>query len=348
VTLPLTGTGMDGTGSGRATSGLPRTVHVVGNIQLDVLANPVTGLPRPGGDDIIDRIDVRPAGAAGNISLALHALGCQHRLFGLLGDDFAGQLVHTHLAGLGLADDVRVVTGAATGVSIAVEAPDRERAFWTAHGVLEHQTASALGEDCLRADIVMLTGYFTVPAFREAPVQMLSDARDAHAFVLFDTGWDTEDWTGGAREEILSLLPLVDVFLPNEPEALALTRQNDPILAARDLHERCRGWVAVKLGGRGVLVVTPQGDLWQIPAPAVPTVVDTTGAGDSLSAGLLSRLSQGDDVLDSLELGVRVASTVIGRASSNRYPTTAEILPSAGPALRLPDAVALLDGSAGA
>jgi sugar/nucleoside kinase (ribokinase family) len=321
-------------------------VHVVGNIQLDVLANPVTALPEPGGDTVIDRIDVRPAGAAGNVSLALHALDCRHHLFGLLGDDFAGRLVHTHLTRLGLADDVRMIEGESTGVSIAVEAPGRERAFWTAHGVLERQTMSALGDDCLRADLLLITGYFTVPAFREAPGEMLRRARDLGAFVLFDTGWDTDDWAGNGRGEVLALLPMVDVFLPNEAEALALTQRADPAEAAQVLHEHCGGWVAVKLGGRGVLAVSPQGEMWRIPAPEVATVVDTTGAGDSLSAGLLSELAHGGDVLDGLQLGVRVASTAIGRASSDRYPSVGQLLPSAGPAARVPRPDALLDGTA--
>jgi sugar/nucleoside kinase (ribokinase family) len=322
-----------------------RAVNVVGNIQLDVLANPVTALPEPGGDAIIDRIDVRPAGAAGNVSLALHALDCPHRLFGLLGDDFAGRLVHTHLTRLGLADDVRMIEGETTGVSIAVEAPGRERAFWTAHGVLERQTTSALGEDCLRADLVLITGYFTVPAFREAPGEMLRRAHDHGAFVLFDTGWDTDDWAGGGRDEVLALLPMVDVFLPNEAEALALAQRDDPVEAAQVLHEHCGGWVAVKLGDRGVLAVSPQDEMWRIPAPEVATVVDTTGAGDSLSAGLLSGLARGDDVLQGLQLGVRVASTAIGRASADRYPRPEELLPSAGPAARMPRPEALLDGT---
>jgi argininosuccinate lyase len=320
-------------------------VHVVGNIQLDVLANPVRALPEPGGDTVIDRIDIRPAGAAGNVSLALHALGCPHRLFGLLGDDFAGQLVHAHLTKLGLADDVRIVRGAATGVSIALEAPGRERAFWTAHGVLERQTTDALGVDCLRADILLITGYFTVPAFRQSPLQMLRRAREADAFVLFDTGWDTDGWAGAAREEILALLPLVHVFLPNEAEARALTGRSDPAAAALDLHTSCPGWVAVKLGHAGLVTVSPDGELWQIPAPAVPTVVDTTGAGDSLSAGLVSHLAAGHDVLESLELGVRVASTVVGRDSAHRYPNRAEVLPSAGPALRLREVGATADAA---
>ena len=77
--------------AGRHQAGRPMTqaLHIVGNVQLDVLASPVDRLPRPGGDDVIDHIAVRPAGAAGNVSLTLAALGVEHRLFGAVGDDLA-------------------------------------------------------------------------------------------------------------------------------------------------------------------------------------------------------------------------------------------------------------------
>jgi hypothetical protein len=52
------------------------------------------------------------------------------------------------------------------------------------------------------------------------------------------------------------------------------------------------------------------------------------------------------NVLDGLQLGVRVASTAIGRASSDRYPSVGQLLPSAGPAARVPRPDALLDGTA--
>jgi len=54
--------------------------------------------------------------------------------------------------------------------------------------------------------------------------------------------------------------------------------------------------------------------------------IDTTGAGDSLAAGLLASLANGRDVAGALATGVRVASTVVGRDSHRRYPTRQELL----------------------
>jgi sugar/nucleoside kinase (ribokinase family) len=121
------------------------------------------------------------------------------------------------------------------------------------------------------------------------------------------------------------MLAHVDVFLPNESEAFALTGQTDAATAAGALTAHCPGWVVVKLGSRGLLAAGPNGARLTIDAPTVKAI-DTTGAGDSLAAGLLASLADGHDVARALATGVRVASTVVGRASHHRYPTRRELL----------------------
>jgi sugar/nucleoside kinase (ribokinase family) len=306
---------------------MTRTLHVIGNVQMDVLASPVTAMPLPGGDDILDSIAVRPAGAAGNVSLALAALGVPHRLFGAVGDDQAGMWVADELRRLGLGDDLQVVKGQDTGISIALEAPDRERAFLTAHGVLNHYSDEDVPLDAVDAELVLLTGYFSMPGLRGTGTRrLLERARARAATTVFDTGWDPENWTGHGIEEILSLLPLVDVFMPNEPEAAALAGTADMTEAAGFLRQHCPGWVVVKRGEKGVLAVGPNDETVTLAAPQV-LAVDTTGAGDSLAAGMLAEMCDGADVPAALPTGVRVASTVVGRASRNRYPTREELLP---------------------
>jgi len=58
--------------------------------------------------------------------------------------------------------------------------------------------------------------------------------------------------------------------------------------------ERWRDWgavqVIVKLGAAGCLVASASGTQW-VPAVAVATVIDTTGAGDAFNAGFLAARS---------------------------------------------------------
>lgn len=302
-----------------------RTVHVIGNVQLDVLASPVTSLPPAGGDLIVERIEVRPAGAAGNVALALAALQTPHRLFGVLGDDYAGRLVLRELANLNLSADIQVIAGGTTGISIAIEAPERERAFLTAYGVLQSWGPTDVPDDAIDADIVLLTGYFSLPALRGQPtVDLLRFARHRGAISVFDTGWDPEDWRGTAAEEVRSLLPLVDIFLPNEPEALALTGQHDVTAAAEALGTISGGWVIVTRGPHGVLARSPDGVITPLPAPAV-TPLDTTAAGDSFAAGLIAEVATGSDMAAAVRFSVRLSSTVVTRPSRTRYPSRAEL-----------------------
>lgn len=310
-------------------SSMTRSLHVIGNVQLDVLASSVTRLPKPGGDDVIERIAVRPAGAAGNVSLALAALGVEHRLFGAVGDDQAGRWVAEELQRAGVGRDLQVLAGQETGISIALEAPGRERAFLTAHGVLASYTEDALPEDASEADLVLLTGYFSLPGLRGSGTRdLLQRARGRGAVTVFDTGWDPDDWTGDAVREVLQMLPFVDIFLPNEPEALALSGQPNAEQAVESLQEQCDGWIIVKLGEEGVLARGPGGENIRITAPSV-TAIDTTGAGDSLAAGMLAELVDDADMSTALTTGVRVASTVVGRGSRDRYPARHELVPMA-------------------
>ena len=308
---------------------MTRSLHVLGNVQLDVIASPVTRLPDPGGDDVIDHIAVRPAGAAGNVALALAALEVPHRLFGAVGDDQAGRWVADELRRSGLGRDLQVIAGQETGISIALEAPGRERAFLTAHGVLTGYTQDDVPAEATAADILLLTGYFSLPGLRGAgTLEILRRARTRGAVTVFDTGWDPDNWTGEAGREVMAILPSVDIFLPNEPEALALTGDAHPAKAAESLQQACGGWVVVKLGERGLIARGPSGENLQLAAPAV-TAKDTTGAGDSLAAGMLAELVEHDDMSQALATGVRVASTVVGRDSLARYPARDELLPHA-------------------
>ena len=81
-----------------------------------------------------------------------------------------------------------------------------------------------------------------------------------------------------------------------------------------------------KLGPDGCLAIGPDGEVHRVTAPAV-VAQDTTGAGDALNAGLIAGFAQGMPFVKALGLATRVASTVVSRASNDRYPTPEEVLP---------------------
>jgi argininosuccinate lyase len=300
-------------------------VSVIGNVNADIVTRSVTDLPPPGGDLIVDTIELRVGGAAANAALALARLGLIPRLFGAVGDDVVGRFVVERLAAERIDGGVLVLGGQSTGISICLEGPGRDRSFITMRGTLDRFDASMVPPEALASAYVLVCGYFSLRALRGAPaLGLLVQARKAGAKVLLDPDVDPDGWPASSRTEIEDVLPLVDAFLPNEHEARGLTGLDDPLEAGRALQRRSGRWVVVKLGSDGCVAIGPDDRVLRVPAPKVKAL-DTTGAGDSFDAAVIFALSRGEDWPSALSFATRVASAVVARPSEDRHPSLADI-----------------------
>jgi sugar/nucleoside kinase (ribokinase family) len=301
-------------------------ISVIGNVNVDLLVWPVTELPPPGADSLVESIQVRAAGSAGNTALTLARLGHLPHLVGCVGGDHFGQFILQELAAAGIDGGVAVVPDQPTGISIAFEAPGRDRSFLTAPGSLKVFRASMVPSEVLKQDFVLFCGYFSLPAFRGEPtLRLLKRVRAAGGSTFFDCDWDPAGWSRESRQEIAEILPLIDVFLPSEEEAQGLTGIDDPVAAAQALQQISGRRVVAKLGANGCAAFGP-GEDYRVPAPSV-RVSDTTGAGDAFNGGLLYAISCGTKWLGALRFATRLASTVVSRPSESRYPTLEELVP---------------------
>ena len=175
-------------------------------------------------------------------------------------------------------------------------------------------------DDALSCDYLLVCDYFVAPPLREGLArELLQTARDRGARTFFDTAWDPAGFPAQTRAEVRELLPLVDVFLPNEVEARALADgAADAKAAARALQGASGGWVVVKRGADGCVAVGPGPTEFAVPAPAV-SVADTTGAGDAFNAGLVQALAHEVAWPQALEMANRFATTIISRPSDQRH-----------------------------
>ncbi|MGI3782441.1 MAG: carbohydrate kinase family protein, partial [Janthinobacterium lividum] len=184
-----------------------------------------------------------------------------------------------------------------TGLSVILLADDdpaTDRAILTLPGTVPLLRAAHVRDvvEARRPRHVHVASYFLQPALAAELPGLLAWLREQGVSTSLDTNWDPAERWGGLGQ----VLSLVDVFLPNQAEVVAVaaalgTPTEDPVTAAASLAARgCH--VVVKQGARGALSTGPDGVVVHVDAVPVEPL-DSTGAGDSFDAGYVAALVSG-------------------------------------------------------
>jgi pseudouridine kinase len=107
----------------------------------------------------------------------------------------------------------------------------------------------------------------------------------------------------------------VEVVFTNIDEAevlsgMTIATKRDYMRASEEIMKKGVNKVIMTLGDKGIYVATQSGKTEHMISPKV-TPVDVTGAGDSLIAGVLLGLSQGESLSTSCRLGMKAASLTL-------------------------------------
>ncbi|GGD76930.1 2-dehydro-3-deoxygluconokinase [Paenibacillus nasutitermitis] len=234
------------------------------------------------------------AGSETNVAIGLTRLGKQARWIGRLGEDPFGDLVLRTLAGEGLDVGLAVRDSSApTGLFFKEFKGygDPNVYFYRARSAASRLTAADVREEWFAGakhlhvtGITPALGDGTADAIRIA----MNMAREQGLTVSFDPNLRRKLWDEKtARDTLLSLVPLCDLFLPGAEEAEFLLGEMSPDAYGHDFLQMGPSVVALKLGEDGSVGFTGDAIL-RVPGYRVERVVDTVGAGDAFAAGLLS------------------------------------------------------------
>ena len=257
-------------------------ILVIGEVNPDlVLTGDVT--PAFGQTEKIIADAALTIGGSGTIfACGAARLGLRVAYSGVVGDDIFGRFMLASLAERGVdTGGIRVEPALKTGLTVILSHVN-DRAILTYLGAINTLQAGQVDRALLRrARHVHTTSYFLHHALQAELPALLAEARSLGCTVSMDTNWDpTERWAGGLAEA----LSQVDVFLPNEQEALAITDRPTIADALTTLAQNIPT-VVVKRGAAGA--ICQQGQKRIENAGFQVEVVDTTGAGDSFDAGFL-------------------------------------------------------------
>jgi sugar/nucleoside kinase (ribokinase family) len=229
-------------------------------------------------------------------------LGLEVAFIGICGDDVFGHFMLEQMQARRVdISNVIIEPGGQTGLSIILNRAD-DRAILTHSGLIGSLRAEHVTEKMLRqARHLHVASYFLQSALQPGLPGLFSRARAVGLTTSLDTNWDPSgEWRGFDE-----LLPLVDVFLPNENEALAISGASTLEDSLHTLTQKCPA-VAVKRGSHGAYA-SQAGISAATPALAVQ-VVDAVGAGDNFDAGFLYGWLNSWHLEKSLQLAIACGS----------------------------------------
>ena len=291
-------------------------VAVVGSCNLDLVVNvdaiPLVGQTVLGGD--LARI---PGGKGANQAVAASRLGYSASFIGRIGDDDIGKFLKQCLEDDGVDTSFLFETeDVPSGVAMIAVQADGDNSIVVSPGA----NARLIPEDV--ENIPFLDTATVVLTQSEIPIEtVIATGRNASGIFVWNPA--------PAPEEIvpLELLDVVDVLVPNQTELslLAATGPIDSVEKAISAAQTlpCAS-VDVTLGADGAVVIA-NNNAAHVPAPFVRPV-DTTGAGDAFCAALAGGLSQGNDLIASVEQAVRVgAATTLVAGAQSSLPTPEQV-----------------------
>lgn len=301
---------------------MEKTIDCVlcGSCVVDILVRPVSLDVAIGGGRLVqvDPIEVTTGGIVSNAGIAMARLGMNVAAFSYVGDDEWASVIRRKYETERI--DTRYLlthpTEATSTTAVLID-PSGERSFAHCVGAPRSMDGKMYREnlDVFRRSRMTVIGYYSLmPNLEKDLADVLAELRGLGCLTALDAAGD-----GGTMDPLSQILPHLDVYIPSLAEAMHQTGESDP----RKIIETYRncgapGLLGVKLGSEGALLSPKAGEYVQIDCVPLPgPIVDTTGAGDSFYAGVLTGLLKGMDAGAAGRLGAAAgACCVTGMGAS--------------------------------
>lgn len=265
---------------------------IFGLIVADLIAEPIDlrNPPAAGGLQLIRSISLTTGGNVCNTGVAMAKLGMRIAAAGLVGNDVLGQAVLERLRDQGLDTSAvfRTEKAQTSATIVAVESTGERTFFHTAGATtLLDAEAFRLCYSIFQSCAIVQIGYFgLLPGLTPQLPELLAELRKIapHTRIALDTVNPPASW-----EQLVPILPYLDIFAPSRSEAATLSGQTDPAQMVAFFRQHMpRGLIGIKLDAEGCYLDDTRSAVF-VPSYKIQ-VVDTTGAGDTWFGGLLTAL----------------------------------------------------------
>ncbi|MGC5001662.1 ribokinase [Streptomyces sp. NBC_00353] len=288
-------------------------IAVLGSTNMDLVAY-VARAPERGETVTGREFRTIPGGKGANQAIAAARAGADVLMIGAVGDDAYGVRLRAELEHAGVETDLLHTAEGPSGTAHIVVDDTGGNAIVVIPGA--NGTVHTLGPGEMaaiaEADLLLLQLELPLSAVVEG-------ARMAHA-----QGVRTILTPSPVQPLPDELFDTVDLLIPNEHEAAALSGKTEPHAAAEILLRHVPE-VVITLGSKGCLYAARGGETVHFPAPQV-TAVDTTGAGDTFVGALAVALGEGRAVPEALAWASTAAALCVQKpGASTSMPYRSEI-----------------------
>jgi sugar/nucleoside kinase (ribokinase family) len=278
----------------------------IGLTTLDVVARPIDALPDSESTTLVDGIALAPAGTAGGAAYVAAKLGVKTALISAVGDDLAGRLVRLAFDEAGVDTSLlETMAGVPTSTTVlAVDSQGRRPNFHAVGAGGSTGVSEAATRAVQAAKFLHYAGVGGRALDKGPGAELVRAAKAAGAI----TTCDLISPRRSATDELKTMLPNLDYFMPSAAEASFLTGLTDLDAAADAFISLGARNVVIKNGRKGSLLRL-DGARNTLPAFAI-IPVDTTSCGDSYCAGFIAALDRGWAPLDAARFATATAALV--------------------------------------
>lgn len=260
-------------------------------MNLDLIFKGFSRMPQPGEEVFADSFTLQLGGGPQVCPIVLDRLDCSARLGTFMGDNVVSDICRKLLAEKGFtAIDLFPTDSHDPVVVTSVFSWPHDRGF------LAHN--EQVRESCLDSETVY--GYLKDAKVVFAPTghpDVIRRLHEAGVKIVFDTGWSDDM----SIDDFKDFLPYIDVYTPNDKEAMKIAGTDDLETALRFLVQYTPNPV-ITLGKGGCAYIK---DGQMVIAPIVEdfVAVDTTGAGDNFLTGIIYGLIHDEPMERCIRLG---------------------------------------------
>lgn len=270
---------------------------VCGSCVVDILTRPISLTEPIGAGKLIHvgPIETTTGGIVSNSGIAMARLGMRVGAFSYVGQDDWASIIRRKYQTEGIdTSGLMDHPEKATSTTVVMIDQSGERSFAHCVGAPEALDKRVFLDNLslFAKSRMLLLGYYSLMPDLELDLpEVFAAIRETGCMTAMDAAG-----AGGDLKPLDKILPHLDIYVPSYDEAVHQTNETDPEKII-EIYRSCgaQGLLGVKLGSKGAILSPADGDPIHISCIAPPggQVVDTTGAGDSFYAGLLTGLLRG-------------------------------------------------------